>query len=125
MLCPYCYSGSCRRSRRRGLEDYLATLVRLRPWRCRDCEKRFYAWSVPVSLVQFVHCPQCGNFDLERIGTDHVHTGASWLGRLLGLPGYRCDPCRFRFFSLRPFRPIQPRAAPPERTSQPTPEQDG
>jgi len=28
--------------------------------------------------------------------------------RFLGLSAYRCDPCREKFFSLRPYRRIVP-----------------
>jgi hypothetical protein len=32
--------------------------------------------------------------------------------RLLRFPAYRCDPCRERFFSIKPFRKILPSMAP-------------
>jgi hypothetical protein len=32
--------------------------------------------------------------------------------RLLQFPAYRCDPCRERFFSVRPFRRIVPSSEP-------------
>jgi len=32
------------------------------------------------------------------------------LERWMNFPAYRCDPCRTKFFSLRPFRPDLPEA---------------
>jgi hypothetical protein len=98
----------CRRSRRRGFRDNLFSLAGLRPWRCRTCEARFFAWIVPVRWVFYVHCPNCGNMDLHHVARDRVLGRMSWLYRLLRLRAYRCDPCRHRFFSARPYRRIQP-----------------
>ena len=108
LICPSCQSDSCRRSKRRGIWDYIVGVTGLRPWRCRACEARFYAWVVPISYAAFVHCPQCGNLDVQRISREHVSGGFAWLKRLLHFPAYRCDPCRHRFFSLRQHRRILP-----------------
>ena len=108
MICPSCQSDSCRRSRRHGLWDYVIGVTGLRPWRCRTCEARFFARAVPISYIAFVHCPLCGNLDLQRISREHVSGGLAWLKRLLRFPAYRCDPCRHRFFSLRQHRRILP-----------------
>ncbi len=107
LICPTCHSGSCRRSQRRGAKDRFWGLFGLRPWRCRTCDIRFLAWVVPVRHVRFVHCPRCGNFDLQRVSRDRVVGDVfAPLQRALHFPAYRCDPCRLRFFSLRFFRPI-------------------
>jgi hypothetical protein len=83
-------------------------LTGVRPWRCRLCELRFYAWAVPVNYQKYVHCGRCGNLDLQRISGEHVTEGPfRWLQRLLRLPAYRCEPCRYRFFSLRLYRRIE------------------
>ena len=84
-------------------------LFGLRPWRCRQCEARFYGWTAPAALAWRVHCLRCGNFDLERIARKYVE-GRFFtpLLRALGVPAYRCEPCRLKFFSLRPFRRIVP-----------------
>ncbi|HXX44065.1 MAG TPA: hypothetical protein VEJ38_05010 [Candidatus Acidoferrales bacterium] len=62
-----------------------------------------------VSFEGYAHCPRCGNFDLDHIARDRVGPGL-WptLQRFLGLPAYRCDPCREKFFTLRPYRRIVP-----------------
>jgi len=99
------------------LIDVVASAMGLRPWRCRTCDYRFYAWSVAVGFVRFAHCPTCGNFDLERIGHDRVDKGTLLvLKRLLGFPAYRCDPCREKFYSVLPIRRIVPSVIPETRT---------
>ena len=109
MICPQCRSADCYRSHRGGVLDFLGTVAGLRPWRCHTCDLRFYAWRVAVSFAGYAHCPRCGNFDLEHIARDRVGMGA-WTSvqRFLGLSAYRCDPCREKFFSLRPYRRIVP-----------------
>jgi hypothetical protein len=109
MICPQCRSGDCFRSRRRGAADLLATVVRLRPWRCRTCDKRFYAGCVAWPFLRFAHCPRCGNFDLERLPRNRVDRGMLLFAkRFLGFPAFRCAPCRLRFFSIFPPRRIVP-----------------
>ena len=109
MICPQCRSGACYRSRRGGVFDLVGTLGGFRPWRCRTCDNRFYARRVAIPFSGYAHCPRCGNFDLERISRERVEEGTLlFLKRLLGLAAYRCDPCRLRFFSVRPFRRIVP-----------------
>lgn len=107
MICPNCHSETCRRSHRRGVYDLLLTGLAMRPWRCRSCQERFYAWTVPVAHALYAHCPRCGNFDLQRISRDRVDEGLFlWLKRLLWFSAYRCDPCRMRFFSVLPYHRI-------------------
>jgi len=108
LLCPVCHSDSPRRSRRKSVKDYLVGITLLRPWRCRSCDSRFYAWAVPVGYVRYAHCIMCGNMDLQRISREHGAGTFAWFFRLLHFPTYRCAPCRNRFFSIRPFRPIVP-----------------
>ena len=108
LLCPKCHSDSARRSRRSGVKDYIIGLALLRPWRCRNCDLRFYAWAVPVAYVTCAHCDMCGNMDLQRISREHGAGSFAWLYRLLHFPTYRCAPCRNRFFSIRTYRRIVP-----------------
>jgi hypothetical protein len=64
---------------------------------------------VAIPFAYYAHCPKCGNFDLGRIGRERVENGGLvFVKRKLGFPAYRCDPCRHKFFSLRPFRRILP-----------------
>jgi predicted RNA-binding Zn-ribbon protein involved in translation (DUF1610 family) len=113
LICPACKSTDCRRSRRSGVSDHLLGAARLLPWKCRACEHRFHAWVVPPAFLLKAHCPKCGNLEIDRIARKRVEEG--WLARLeraLHFPAYRCDPCRHKFFSLRPLRPIRTVPAP-------------
>ena len=83
-------------------------VARLRPWRCRACDSRFYAWAAPIGYIWYVHCGLCGNMDLQRISSEHGMGVFSWVYRLFRLPAYRCAPCRNRFFSFRIYRRIVP-----------------
>jgi len=104
LICPRCQQESSRRSRRRGSRDYLIGIFGLRPWRCRDCDNRFYAWSVPLSYVKYAHCRQCGNMDLHRISGAHGEGTLKFLWKFMHVPCYRCVPCRRRFFTIRARR---------------------
>jgi hypothetical protein len=108
LLCPACQSDSPRRSRRRSVKDHIVGATLLRPWRCRSCNLRFYAWAAPVRYVTYVHCGMCGNMDLQRISSEHGAGMFAWVFRLLRCPTYRCAPCRNRFFSFRSYRRIVP-----------------
>jgi len=102
--CPACQSCDCRRSRRRGFLDFAYEVAGLIPWRCNKCESRFHARPVPLSHAKYAHCSICGNFELKRIAPEHVPGFMGIVGRVLGLPSLRCDPCRHKFFSVRPLR---------------------
>jgi len=102
ITCPICDSPKIRRSKRRSVMDYLFSSAEILPWRCEACESRFHARPVPFRLSLYAHCKHCGNADLQRIAPEHVPGPLAFVGRLLGLPSLRCDPCRHKFFSLRP-----------------------
>lgn len=104
MYCPRCKKDSARRSRRRSLLDYALGLFGIRAWRCRECEHRFHGRSVPLRLILYAHCPHCGNFEVQRVARIYVDGWNAWLLRLLHVPALRCDPCRYKFFSIRPLR---------------------
>lgn len=112
MQCPRCKRESARRSRRRGLHEYLFSLAGVYPWRCRDCERRFFATLVPLRHVFYAHCPRCGNFDLERVSGEVLARRSGFAGRLLLGSPLRCDPCRLNFVTLRPLRASPADASP-------------
>src|SRR5439155_26482087 len=60
--------------------------------------------DLPFRDMLCAHCGICGNLELQRIAAEHVPGQASVIGRLLGLPAFRCVPCRNKFFSVRPLR---------------------
>jgi hypothetical protein len=117
MNCPNCFSEECKRSHREGFIDFLIGVSGLRPWRCRDCETRFFAWSVPIRRVHYVHCRQCGNLGVKRISREYVTGSFAWLFRILYLPAYRCAPCRYKFFSIRPLLRVASAARVPSAES--------
>lgn len=104
MICPICKSDSARRSRRHTATDYVLSVVGVYPWRCRECRGRFFARLMPLSDSLHAHCPICGNQDLKRISPEFVTSPLSFAGRLLRIPAYRCEPCRHKYFSVRPMR---------------------
>lgn len=101
MICPKCSGEECRRSHREDSRDFAFGVTGLRPWRCRDCQECFYAWSVPIAYVHYAHCLRCGNLAVKRISPDYVAGSFAWLFRIMRLPAYRCAPCRNKFFSIR------------------------
>jgi hypothetical protein len=103
MICPACNAPACRRSRRRTIRDFAAALIGSLPWRCSRCGTRFRSRLVPVSTKLCAHCAICGNHDLKRIAPEHVTGFLAFFKRLLGMPAYRCIPCRHKFFSIRPL----------------------
>lgn len=123
MLCPRCRSGRPRRSRRRSWSDYAVSVSGLRPWRCRSCGVRFFAWSVALPFLLFAHCRRCGNLDLQRVSHHHVEGWSAWIFRMIYVPAYRCAPCRMRFFSVLPnrhLRAVDEEIIEPKETDQPT-----
>jgi hypothetical protein len=50
--CPHCNSKNIHRSKRRGIfESYVLSLVPIRPFRCEDCDCRFYAFASPTDSI--------------------------------------------------------------------------
>jgi hypothetical protein len=51
--CPHCKSKYIHRSKRRGIfELSVLTLVPIRPFRCEDCDRRFYWFASDTNSVQ-------------------------------------------------------------------------
>ncbi|MGB7438341.1 MAG: hypothetical protein WBR26_17370 [Candidatus Acidiferrum sp.] len=107
MNCPICKGKEARRSRRQNIADYIFSLVGVYPWRCRMCEGRFYARAMTLSDSLHAHCPVCGNPELKRISAEHLTGAFAFLWRRLGIPAYRCEPCRYKYFSILPCRIIE------------------
>jgi hypothetical protein len=106
LICPQCYGECCHRSRRRSLKYYVIGITGLRRWRCSNCSGRFYARSVALQFALRVHCRRCGRFELQRISRKYMKGFTARLWNLFRVPVYRCEPCRNRFFSALPYRPI-------------------
>ena len=120
MICPHCKSNSCHRLRRSGVADALWYSLGLRPWRCTACQRRFHARQTALRFVWYASCPRCGNLDLQRIASDRVEKASFlFLRQKLAFPAYRCDPCPFRFFRLRPAYRVRRSREPHYDPSQP------
>jgi hypothetical protein len=103
VICPRCESYNCFRSHRRKTE-YALSILGLLPWRCADCQKRFYGRRVPLRLVVRAHCSRCGNLELESIQRKKLeHSVGARLATYLGARALRCDYCRYNFASWRPL----------------------
>ena len=102
--CPACHSSSIRRSKRRSVQDFLFSAAGVLPWRCETCHTRFRARLMPLRTLFYAHCANCGNLELQRISAERVPGARAAFGRILRLPALRCDPCRHKFFSVRPLR---------------------
>jgi hypothetical protein len=42
--------------------------------------------------------------ELQRIPGDRVDSRFAFLWNRLSIPAYRCEPCRHKYFSIRPAR---------------------
>jgi hypothetical protein len=104
MTCPICKKGDARRSRRQNAADYILGIFGVYPWRCYRCQGRFHSRLMPLGDALRIHCPICGNPDLKRISAEHVTTPLAFVWRFLRVPAYRCEPCRHKYFSVRPRR---------------------
>ena len=74
------------------------------PWRCTECHARFHSRLMPLSYSFRAHCPFCGNLELKRISPEFVESPFRIFWKVLGVPAFRCDPCRYKYFSVLPLR---------------------
>jgi hypothetical protein len=92
------------RSHRRKIE-YPLGILGILPWRCVDCQKRFYARHVPFRYALYAHCNRCGNLDLRSARREKLAQAlGSRLAMWLGARPVRCDGCRNDFTTWRPQR---------------------
>jgi hypothetical protein len=45
--CPDCQSDLTHKSRATGIVEFLLVFLWIRPYRCEECDCRFFRWSVP------------------------------------------------------------------------------
>jgi len=79
-------------------------VVGILPWRCEACGVRFYARLMPFRTFLYAHCGICGSLELQRISAEHVPGVTAFVGRVFRIQALRCEPCRHKFFSVRPLR---------------------
>jgi hypothetical protein len=50
--CPHCQRKAIRRSKRRGMFDVtVLSVIPMRPFRCEDCDQRFYGFVWPTDTT--------------------------------------------------------------------------
>ncbi len=112
--CPSCGSSRIFRARYEGVGELLR-LTPLRPYGCRNCQKRFVDWSrhgklfgtwrgklMKLALSLSASCPTCRARDLEPVSNRQMHErGMRRVFSLLHIPAYRCRKCNRKFYKLR------------------------
>jgi transposase-like protein len=68
-MCPRCKSSDVSRSRTRKLGDYVMALFRMRPYRCRECQTRFY---VPASYARQIDRERAWLREVEKHRRDRT-----------------------------------------------------
>jgi C4-type Zn-finger protein len=104
MNCPICKQNGARRSRRQTSAEYVLGAIGVYPWRCKGCGARFHARLMSLNNALHAHCPICGNPALKRIAPEHVNTLLGFIWRTLRVPAFRCEPCRYKYFSILPLQ---------------------
>lgn len=102
LVCPECGSTNVRYAHMWTAAERLASLVGIRPLRCRACKARFSKRLWNLSDLPYARCPKCWSLRLTYWSTAHYHVP---LGRAVllffGARPYRCEPCRHNFVSFR------------------------
>jgi len=85
------------------LFDYFATIVGSVPWRCSRCATRFRSRATPFTHLFLAHCAICGNVEVKRVSSELADGFGARFWRSLGVPAFRCIPCRHKFFTILPL----------------------
>jgi transposase-like protein len=128
-VCPGCQSRNVRRSHRKwGVERFLLPLVLLRPFRCKNCGRRYYGYMFskrdrhhpvafdeepesmplvapeatkrrPKGAVAGMQCPQCQSWNVHR-----SRRRERWdrLNQLRLVRRFRCHDCNARIHAFVP-----------------------
>ncbi len=100
--CPKCGSHNVRYSHVRSAAERLASLLGVRPLRCRDCRERFSAPMLKLSDLAYARCPKCLRMDLTYWSPSYYHVSfGKGLLMSLGARPLRCERCRCNFVSFR------------------------
>jgi predicted Zn-ribbon and HTH transcriptional regulator len=103
LVCPNCGSRNIRYSHLRTPRERLASLIGIRPLRCRECRQRFEAKVWDPADLPYARCPKCLNMRLSTWSPSHYHvTAGRGLLLFFGANPYRCEMCRYNFVSFRP-----------------------
>jgi hypothetical protein len=115
LTCGNCGSTSLRRSKRQSILELPRMLMGVYPFRCLDCDARFWVSVWLFSKLPFAKCPRCLSVELTTWPERYYHP-TIWCNLLMvfGAHRYRCTPCRCNFLSFRPrqipksLKPEQP-----------------
>lgn len=101
--CECCGSANLRLSRRHSKAELLKTWLGYYPFRCLDCNHRFWINVWLFSKLAYAKCPKCLGCELTTWPTRHYHLSL-WKKLLMtfGAHRYKCAGCRYRFLSFRP-----------------------
>ena len=101
--CIFCGSHNLRRSRRQSSFELLKMWLGSYPFRCNQCNQRFWINIWLFSKLAYAKCPKCLGSDLSNWPRRNYRL--SFLKNLLSTFGahrYRCVSCRYNFLSFRP-----------------------
>ncbi len=109
--CPRCGKVTALRSHRSGIVDYSLSLFSFYPYRCKECETRFFRFrkkDLRIAPEIWTRCPKCSGTRINRVSKNLVpRTSANFFGRMLSFPAYRCPTCRTKYFDFRPIKKDQ------------------
>jgi len=99
--CVNCGSANIRRSRRKSASEFAEMLLGRYPFRCLDCNQRFWVNVWIFSTLPFAKCPRC--LSIRITDTPKHHRLRVWKKLLItfGAHAYRCSVCRHDFVSFR------------------------
>ena len=102
VCCEYCGSSRLRRSRRRSGAEQVKMLIGTYPFRCQECNGRFFVNVFLLSRLAYAKCPKCLSLDVSNTVRGHHASASQKLMMTLGARKVRCKNCRFMFVSFRP-----------------------
>jgi DNA-directed RNA polymerase subunit RPC12/RpoP len=104
LACPKCGSGSVRRSRRVNRSELTKMLMGIYPFRCLECNERFWSSVWLLSVWKWAKCPHCLNVELTDWPKRHVRVMTGWekIRMAFGAHKHRCSKCRYNFVSFLP-----------------------
>ncbi len=110
--CACCGSANLRLSRRQSKLELLKTCLGTYPFRCLDCNHRFWVNIWLFSKLAYAKCPKCLGRELTA-WPSRAHHLSTWKKLLMtfGANRYRCLGCRYRFLSFRPSEEAMKAAA--------------
>jgi predicted nucleic acid-binding Zn ribbon protein len=103
--CDQCGSREIRRARLQGFSERMRAILGIYPFRCRDCQNRFFVSVWLLSRLAFAKCPKCLRMELSTWSRRFYNPGV-FANLLITFGGqkYRCSGCRCNFVSFRPRR---------------------